>query len=166
MDELTKTEKRILLLLVRLNSKDKLFDVLEQWESDGMVDEIDVVRDCYKLLSLNVSDNIDVQYLYYAVNNYDSIINKDFSSPIERVMGYNYDVPAIEIETISVTYSINFQTLPSLLNEKIHDVKEHFWEYDPDREVYDYLESDIDSMDYHNADVDVDKYKTPKNVIN
>lgn len=166
MDEFTKTEKRILLMLVKLNSKNKLFDVLKQWVGDGMIGEIDVVRDCYKLLSLNVSNNIDVQYLYYAINNYESIINKDFSSPIERVMGYNYDVPAIEIETISVTYSISFQTLPSLLNEKIHDVKEHFWEYDPDREVNDYLESDVDNMDYDNADVNITNYNTPKNVIN
>jgi hypothetical protein len=90
MSKLTETEKRIVLMLLKLNSKDKLIDVLGEWEGDGLVGEIQIVRDCYRLLSLSGIGNIDGQYLNYDINNYESIKRKDFSSPIERMVSYDY----------------------------------------------------------------------------
>lgn len=165
MSKLTETEKRIVLMLVKLNSKDKLIDVLGEWEGDGLVGEIQIVRDCYKLLSLSGIEQIDGQYLNYAINNYESIKRKDFSSPIERMVSYDYEVDGVETETVSVRYTVNFNTLPSLLNQKIQDIKEYFWDYDPDRETYDYLESDVDSLDFDDAEVQINDYITAKNVI-
>ena len=90
MSKLTETEKKIVLMLVKLNSKDKLIDVLNEWEGYGLVGEIQIVRDCYRLLSLSGIGYIDGQYLNYAINNYESIKRKDFSSPIERMVSYDY----------------------------------------------------------------------------
>ena len=71
----------------------------------------------------------------------------------------------VEIETVSARYTVNFNTLPSLLNQKIQDIKEFFWDYDPDRETYDYLESEVDSLDFDGANVEIINNDSSKNII-
>lgn len=158
MKKLTNTEKKIVQFITKLNSIGKLKNALEDFVYDGMSSEIPVVRDAYKLLSLSPSENIDVQYLNYSINNYQKINNKDFSSPIERVSDYSYLAPAVETEIIRVDYHVGFVTLPSMIEQQISDVEEHFWEYDPEREIVDYLETEIDSIDFNNADVSINEY--------
>ena len=166
MDKLTNMEKKIVFMLTKIFSKSKLEKEFLEWEEGGMVDEIiDSVRSCYKLLSINPSSGIDIQYLNYVLKHYESVKNKNFNNPIERVENYDYLVPGIEIETVSVDYRISFNTLPSMVSEKLYDVKEHFWEYDPEREVNDYLESEIDDLDFTNADISPNKYGRNRNVI-
>jgi hypothetical protein len=74
-------------------------------------------------------------------------------------------VYGVEIETVSARYTVNFNTLPSLLNQKIQDIKEFFWDYDPDRETYDYLESEVDSLDFDGANVEIINNDSSKNII-
>lgn len=151
-------------MLVKLFPKDKLEQEFLEWEENGMTDKIDSVRDCYRLLSISPSWDIDIQYLNYAIKYYQDIKGKKFTNPIERVENYDYMAPAIEIETMSVDYTLSFKTLPSMVNEKLEDIKENFWQYDPNREVRDYLESEIDSIEFYNADVSPNKYGE-KNII-
>jgi hypothetical protein len=164
MDNLTKKEEIIVFSLTRLFDKETLESELKEWIDGGMVDRIDSVMSMYKLMSVGeVRDDIDVQYLNYAIKFYEDIKNKDFSNPIERVKGYDYGVTSVETETMSTYYTTSFESLPSLLEKKKEDIQENFWDYDPERDVIDYLENSIDRLDLDSPDISYNTFF--KNVI-
>ena len=164
MDNLTKKEEIIVFSLTRLFDKETLESELKEWIDGGMVDRIDSVMSMYKLMSVGeVRDDIDVQYLNYAIKFYEDIKNKDFSNPIERVKGYDYGVTGVETETMSTYYTTSFESLPSLLEKKKEDLQENFWEYDPEREVIDYFDSSVDRLDLDSPDISYNTFF--KNVI-
>ena len=164
MDNLTKKEEIIVFSLTRLFDKETLESELKEWIDGGMVDRIDSVMSMYKLISVGeVRDNMDAQYLNYAIKFYEDIKNKDFSNPIERIKGYDYGVTGVETETVSTYYTTSFESLPSLLEKKKEDLQENFWEYDPERDVIDYYENNIDRLDLDSPDISYNTFF--KNVI-
>ena len=164
MDNLTKKEEIIVFSLTRLFDKETLESELKEWIDGGMVDRIDSVMSMYKLISVGeVRDNMDAQYLNYAIKFYEDIKNKDFSNPIERIKGYDYGVTGVETETVSTYYTTSFESLPSLLEKKKEDLQENFWEYYPERDVIDYYENNIDRLDLDSPDISYNTFF--KNVI-
>ena len=164
MDNLTKKEEIIVFSLTRLFDKETLESELEEWVDGDMVGRIDSVISMYKLISVGeVRNNIDVQYLNYAIKFYEDIKNKDFSNPIERVKGYDYGVYGVETETMSTYYTTTFESLPSLLEKKKEDLQVNFWDYDSEREVIDYINTNIDRIDSDSPDISYDT--SFKNVI-
>jgi hypothetical protein len=78
---------------------------------------------------------------------YDEINNGDFSNEMERMMEYEITIPATEQEIVFVDYSVRVKSLPSLIEILAKDVDENLFEYDPDRSVIDYGDSEVVDFD-------------------
>jgi hypothetical protein len=150
---LTEKEKFILSSLVKLRTKEDLNKYLKKYintngnEGTELVDKI-----IESLFGEKKYATFSIQYLKYAVDFYENIKNKDFSNKMERVQSFDLTIPCTERETIFVNYSTTILTLPSLADVITKDVIENLWDYDPDRDIMDYGETEFfgcDNDDYH-----------------
>ena len=90
MSNITPKEKMLVSVLVKLYSKEQLEEELKHMVEYH--DSSKLVRGAAKLIGINVGEvgRIGVQYLNYAVDNYEKIQNKDYPEDIERVQLVNF----------------------------------------------------------------------------
>ena len=126
----TEKEKMIVNILVKKYSKQELFQELVRTLSDGLVSPI--VIKIYRLLGIENLERkrIEQQYLNYAINNYEQIKEGTFPDKFERVQGLK-TVFRVK-ETVIRDYSLRLPYLPSFNKPLLDDLKENFYEWDPD----------------------------------
>ena len=98
-------------------------------------------------------DEYSIQYLNYCVENYSNINNGDYSKPIERAIKFRIDADSIEIQTIYKTYTVRYVTIPSLKDDTSKRITEDFWDYEPDGEIMDYGDTDIEKLLYNDPEI-------------
>ena len=98
-------------------------------------------------------DEYSIQYLNYCVKNYDNIKNEDYSNPIERAIKFRIDADSIERQTIYKTYTVHYITTPSLKDDTSKRITEDFWDYEPDGEIMDYGDTDIEKLLYNDPEI-------------
>ena len=101
-------------------------------------------------------DEYSIQYLNYCVENYSNINNGDYSKPIERAIKFRIDADSIEIQTIYKTYTVRYVTIPSLKDDTSKRITEDFWDYEPDGEIMDYGDTDIEKLLYNDPEISDD----------
>lgn len=143
----TEKEKRILKLLVKKYSRDILETSMDEYISSNGNSGTEVVDNIFIPLGYENFTSISIQYLKYALDFYDEIKNDDFSNEMERMMEYEITIPATEREIVFVDYSVRVKELPSLIEIIAKDVDENLFEYDPDRSVIDYGDSEVVDFD-------------------
>jgi hypothetical protein len=162
---ITPKEKMLTGVLVRLYSKETLEkeirDVLESY------DEISkLILGAAKLLGIDYSsvNKIGLQYLNYAVENYEKIQNKEFPEQIERVV--EIKLYAEEVENV-IQYNrkrVTLNTLEKYLEEIEDRIWDNYYEYDPDTLDVDYGDSDFMSVNPDREATEINDYY--RNVLN
>jgi len=144
---ITPKEKMLTAVLVRLYSKETLEkeirDVLESHDEKSKL-----ILGAAKLLGIDYSsvNKIGLQYLNYAVENYEKIQNKEFPEQIERVV--EIKLYAEEVENV-IQYNrkrVTLNTLEKYLEEIEDRIWDNYYEYDPDTLDVDYGDSDFMSV--------------------
>ena len=162
---ITPKEKMLTAVLVRLYSKKTLEkeirDVLEYHDEKSKL-----ILGAAKLLGIDYSsvNKIGLQYLNYAVENYEKIQNKDFPEQIERVVEIN--LYAEEVENV-IQYNrkrVTINTLKKYLEEVEDRVWDNYYEYDPDTLDVDYGDSDFMSINPDKESTTIHDYF--RNVLN
>ena len=151
MTEITPKEKILVSVLVKLYSKEQLKeelkDLLESFNGNSKL-----VRGAAKLIGIDgyQVSTISIQYLNYAIENYEKIKNKEFPEKIDRVKtAYFYGEETEDITTYSVK-----RAKVNLLSKYFEDVEEY---------VYDnFYEFDPDTLDVHYGDGDFVSFKPDK----
>jgi hypothetical protein len=153
MDRLTKKEMLIVKFIFAQNSLATLEKELKNYRVSGI--ELDSVIVVFRYFSIDRNDDeYSIQYLNYCVKNYDNIKNEDYSNPIERAIKFRIDADSIETQTIYKTYTVHYTTIPSLKDDVCKDITENkFWDYEPDGEIMDYGDTDIDSLMYNDPEI-------------
>jgi hypothetical protein len=90
------------------------------------------------------------------VKNYSNINNGDYSNPIERAIKFRIEADAIETQTVYKTYTVHYVTIPSLKDDSSKRINEDFWDYDPDGDIRDYGDTDIDKIEYNAPEISDD----------
>jgi len=162
---ITPKEKMLTGVLVRLYSKETLEkeirDVLESY------DEISkLILGAAKLLGIDYSsvNKIGLQYLNYAVENYEKIQNKEFPEQIERVV--EIKLYAEEVESV-IQYNrklVTLNTLEKYLEEIEDRIWDNYYQYDPDTLDVDYGDSDFMSVNPDREATEINDYY--RNVLN
>lgn len=143
---LTKVEEKLIKRIV----KDNLFDELESL-LDEYIKTMDVnnpVTDFLRSIFPNIEDRTCLEILAYCVEFYSKIENDDFSNSMERSADVQYTMLATEQEIVYVSYTIDVDTLPSLAKRMMYTVDENWWEFDPERNIDDYGDSEIVSKEF------------------
>ena len=152
-------------VLVRLYSKETLEkeirDVLESYDEKSKL-----ILGAAKLLGIDYSsvNKIGLQYLNYAVENYEKIQNKEFPEQIERVVEIN--LYAEEVESV-IQYNrkrVTLNTLKKYLEEIEDHVWDNYYEFDPDTLDVDYGDSDFISLNPDKEATEIHDYF--RNVLN
>jgi hypothetical protein len=153
MDRLTKKEMLIVKFIVAQNSLATLEKELKNYRVSGI--ELDSVIVVFRYFSIDRNDDeYSIQYLNYCVKNYDNIKNEDYSNPIERAITFRIDADSIETQTIYKTYTVHYITIPSLKDDVCKEITgNRFWDYEPDGEIMDYGDTDIDSLMYNDPQI-------------
>lgn len=143
----------IVKFIVAQNSLATLEKELKNYRVSGI--ELDTVIVVFRYFSINRNDDeYSIQYLNYCVKNYDNIKNEDYSNPIERAIKFRIDADSIETQTIYKTYTVHYITIPSLKDGVCKEITENrFWDYEPDGEIMDYGDTDIDSITYNDPEI-------------
>ena len=148
MDKLTKKEMLIVKYIVAQNSLVTLQKELKEYRISG--NEPSCVTVVLRYFSIpKHDDEYSIQYLNYCVENYSNINNGDYSKPIERAIKFRIDADSIEIQTIYKTYTVRYVTIPSLKDDTSKRITEDFWDYEPDGEIMDYGDTDIEKLLYN-----------------
>jgi len=141
---ITPKEKMLTGVLVRLYSKETLEneirDVLESYDEKSKL-----ILGAAKLLGIEYTSisKIGIQYLNYAVENYEKIQKKEFPEQIERVVELN--LYAEEVESV-IQYNrkrVTINTLKKYLDEVQENVWDNYYDFDPDTLDTDYGDSDF-----------------------
>ena len=152
MDRLTKKEMLIVKFIVAQNSLATLEKELKNYRVSGI--ELDSVIVVFRYFSIDRNDDeYSIQYLNYCVKNYGNINNGDYSKPIERAIKFRIDADSIEIQTIYKTYTVRYVTIPSLKDDTSKRITEDFWDYEPDGEIMDYGDTDIEKLLYNDPEI-------------
>lgn len=133
MVDITPKEKMLVSVLVRLYSKEQLEeelkDLLHNFDGNSKL-----VRGAAKLIGIDayLVSSLGIQYVNYAIENYEKIQNKEFPEKIDRVKtAYFYGE---EVEDV-ITYSMK-RVKVNVLSKYFEDIEEHvydnFYEFDPD----------------------------------
>lgn len=152
-------------VLVRLYSKEQLKEELH-----SLIDSFDgnskLVRGAAKLIGIDayLVSRLGMQYVNYAIENYEKIQNKEFPEKIDRVKtAYFYGE---EVEDVT-TYSMK-RAKVNILSKYFEDIEEHvynhFYEFDPDTIDVHYGDGDFISFRPDKDSNDI--YDTKDNVIN
>jgi len=118
---ITPKEKMLVNILVKLYSKEQLEeelnDILET------VDSSKLVRGAAKLIGINANEisRIGLQYLNYAVDNYEKIKNKEYPEDIERVQQVYFYADETEEVIMFSTKRVSINTLPKYDTEYINN---------------------------------------------
>jgi len=140
---ITPKEKMLVSILVKLYSKEQLEqelnDVLE------LPDTSKLVRGAAKLIGINSYEvsRIGLQYLNYAVDNYEKIQNKEYPEDIERVKQVYFYVEETEDVVMYSTKRVSVNTLPKYIEQVEEYVYNNFYEYDPDTLDVDYGDGNL-----------------------
>ena len=143
---LTKVEEKLIKRIV----KDNLFDELESY-LDEYIQTMEVdnpVTDFLKSIFPNIEDKTCLEILAYCVEFYSKIENDDFSNSMERSADVQFTMAATEQEIVYVSYSVSFDTLPSLSKRIKETVEENWWEFNPERNIDEYGDSEIISKEF------------------
>jgi hypothetical protein len=141
---ITPKEKMLTGVLVRLYSKETLENeirnVLESYDEKSKL-----ILGAAKLLGIEYTSisKIGIQYLNYAVENYEKIQKKEFPEQIERVVELN--LYAEEVESV-IQYNrkrVTINTLKKYLDEVQENVWGNYYNFDPDTLDTDYGDSDF-----------------------
>jgi hypothetical protein len=147
MNEITPKEKILVSVLVRLYSKEQLEEELK-----NLLDSFDgnskLVRGAGKLIGIDsyLVSRLGMQYVNYAIENYEKIQNKEFPEKIDRVKtAYFYGE---EVEDVR-TYSMK-RAKVNVLSKYFEDIEErvynNFYEFDPDTINTEYGDGDFISF--------------------
>ena len=162
---ITQKEKMLVSVLVRLYSKENLEEelrnVLESYDEKS-----NLILGAAKLLGIEHTSirKIGIQYLNYAVENYEKIQNKEFPEQIERVVEIN--LYAEEVESV-IQYNrkrVTLNTLKKYLEEIEDHVWDNYYEFDPDTLDVDYGDSDFISLNPDKEATEIHDYF--RNVLN
>jgi hypothetical protein len=144
---ITPKEKMLVSILVKLYSKEQLEeelnDILET------VDSSKLVRGAAKLIGINANEisRIGLQYLNYAVDNYEKIKNKEYPEDIERVQQVYFYADESENVVMFSRKRVSINTLPKYIDQVEDHVYNNFYEYDPDTLDVDYGDGDLISFE-------------------
>jgi len=144
---ITPKEKMLVSVLVKIYSKEQLGeelnDILET------VDSSKLVRGAAKLIGINANEisRIGLQYLNYAVDNYEKIKNKEYPEDIERVQQVYFYADESENVVMFSRKRVSINTLPKYIDQVEDHVYNNFYEYDPDTLDVDYGDGDLISFE-------------------
>lgn len=144
---ITPKEKMLVSVLVKIYSKeqleDELNDILET------IDSSKLVRGAAKLIGINANEisRIGLQYLNYAVDNYEKIKNKEYPEDIERVQQVYFYADESENVVMFSRKRVSINTLPKYIDQVEDHVYNNFYEYDPDTLDVDYGDGDLISFE-------------------
>ena len=162
---ITQKEKMLVSVLVRLYSKETL-----EKEIRNIINSYDekskLISGASKLIGIDyiTIGRIGIQYLNYAVENYEKIQNKEFPEQIERVVEIN--LYAEEVESV-IQYNrkrVTINTLKKYLEEIEDRVWDNYYEYDPDTLDIDYGDSQFISVNPDKESTIINDYY--RNVLN
>ena len=145
---ITPKEKMLVSVLVRLYSKETL-----EKEIRNIINSYDekskLISGASKLIGIDyiTISRIGIQYLNYAVENYEKIQNKEFPEQIERVVEIN--LYAEEVENV-IQYNrkrVTLNTLKKYLEEIEERIWDNYYEYDPDTLDVDYSDGNLLSFE-------------------
>ena len=147
MSNITPKEKMLVSVLVKLYSKEQLEEELKYMVEYN--DSSKLVRGAAKLIGINVGEvgRIGVQYLNYAVDNYEKIQNKDYPEDIERVQLVNFYADETEEVMMYSRKRVSVNMLPKFIDQIEDHVYSNFYEYDPDTLVVDYSDGNLLSFE-------------------
>ena len=147
MSNITPKEKMLVSVLVKLYSKEQLEEELKYMVEYN--DSSKLVRGAAKLIGINVGEvgRIGVQYLNYAVDNYEKIQNKDYPEDIERVQLVNFYADETEEVMMYSRKRVSVNMLPKFIDQIEDHVYSNFYEYDPDTLDVDYGDSNLLSFE-------------------
>lgn len=152
MDKLTKKEMLIVKYIVAQNSLVTLQKELKEYRISG--NEPSCVTVVLRYFSIpKHDDEYSIQYLNYCVENYSNINNGDYSNPIERAIKFRIEADAIETQTVYRTYTVHYVTIPSLKDDSSKRINEDFWDYDPEGDIRDYGDTDIEKILYNDPEI-------------
>jgi hypothetical protein len=144
---ITPKEKMLVSILVKIYSKEQLEeelnDILET------IDSSKLVRGAAKLIGINANEisRIGLQYLNYAVDNYEKIKNKEYPEDIERVQQVYFYADESENVVMFSRKRVSINTLPKYIDQVEDHVYNNFYEYDPDILDVDYGDGDLISFE-------------------
>jgi len=144
---ITPKEKMLVSVLVKIYSKEQLEeelnDILET------IDTSKLVRGAAKLIGINANEisRIGLQYLNYAVDNYEKIKNKEYPEDIERVQQVYFYADESENVVMFSRKRVSINTLPKYIDQVEDHVYNNFYEYDPDTLDVDYGDGDLISFE-------------------
>jgi hypothetical protein len=144
---ITPKEKMLVSVLVKIYSKEQLEeelnDILETTDSSKLV------RGAAKLIGINANEisRIGLQYLNYAVDNYEKIKNKEYPEDIERVQQVYFYADESENVVMFSRKRVSINTLPKYIDQVEDHVYNNFYEYDPDTLDVDYGDGDLISFE-------------------
>ena len=143
----------IVKFIVAQNSLATLEKELKNYRVSGI--ELDSVIVVFRYFSIDRNDDeYSIQYLNYCVKNYDNIKNEDYSNPIERAIKFRIEADSIERQTIYKTYTAHYITTPSLKDAVFKEITDNrFWDYEPDGEIMDYGDTDIENLMYNDPEI-------------
>jgi hypothetical protein len=126
----TEKEKMLMNILVKKYSKQELFQELVRTLGDGLNSPL--VKKIYKLIGIEGFERqrLEQQYLNYAINNYEQIKEGNFPDKFERVQILK-TVFSVK-ETVIREYGLRLPYLPSFNKPLLEDLKQNFYEWDPD----------------------------------
>jgi len=143
----TKKEKIILRALVKLASKEELFQkLIDSLQSYG---RSSLVERAAKLVGVDLSNSsISPQYLNYAVNNYEKIEEQEFPDAFERTQTLKVQSESLVRREMIEKHRLFIPYLPSMKEVVRNDVEENFWDYDPDLYDEDLNDSEHDWIEH------------------
>ena len=144
---ITPKEKMLVNILVKLYSKEQLEEELN--DIVETVDSSKLVRGAAKLIGINANEisRIGLQYLNYAVDNYEKIKNKEYPEDIERVQQVYFYADESENVVMFSRKRVSINTLPKYIDQVEDHVYNNFYEYDPDTLDVDYGDGDFISFE-------------------
>ena len=150
----TKKEKIILRALVKLASKEELFQkLIDSLQSYG---RSSLVERAAKLVGVDLSNSsISPQYLNYAVNNYEKIKEQEFPDAFERTQTLKVQSESLVRREMIEKHRLFIPYLPSMKNVVRDDVEENFWDYDPVLYDEDLNDSEHDWIEHYFEDTSI-----------
>lgn len=139
---ITKVEKMLVNILVKLYSKDKLAEEIENCKYGN---ESSLVLGASKLIGLPRIEimALGIQYLNYALENYEKIQNNEFPDEIERVVKVEMFAYETEIVTHYNYKRLRLRTLKKYYEEIEDNIFNNMYDYDVDTIDTDYGDSDF-----------------------
>ena len=144
---ITPKEKMLVSVLVKIYSKEQLEEELKDIVEYTYMSKL--VRGAAKLIGINANEisRIGLQYLNYAVDNYEKIKNKEYPEDIERVQQVYFYADESENVVMFSRKRVSINTLPKYIDQVEDHVYNNFYEYDPDTLDVDYGDGDLISFE-------------------